>query len=103
MATAYENLPAGDDFDEDEIDFSDLREQYEVRLEEGLDAFIVLDGLPKVPEESVDKLKKFITKKLNPIGRVRDDGFYMPIGDSGQTEGCVDLCHSRLCCPANLI
>jgi translation initiation factor 3 subunit B len=87
MATPYENLPTGDDFDEDEIDFSDLRDQYEVRLEEGLDTFVVLDGLPTVPEGSIDKLKKFITKKLNPIGKVREDGFYMPVGEGGDSQG----------------
>jgi len=33
MAPSYENLPVeDDDFDESEIDFSDLQEQYEVRL-----------------------------------------------------------------------
>jgi translation initiation factor 3 subunit B len=87
MATQYENLPEGDDIDIDEIDFTDLQDQYEVRMEEGLDAFVVLDGLPRVPEESIPKLQKFIMKKFNPIGKVRDDGFYMPIGESGNTDG----------------
>ena len=87
MATTYDNLPLDDDFDEDEVDLSDLREQYEVRLEEGLDTFVVLDGLPEVPEESIDKLKKFVTKKLNAVGKVREDGFHMPMGSDGKTQG----------------
>jgi translation initiation factor 3 subunit B len=87
MAPSYENLPHDDGFDEEEIDFSDLREQYEVRLEEGLDTFIVIDGLPKVPEDSKAKLIKFILRKLNTVGRIREDGIHMPLGDDGVTEG----------------
>lgn len=87
MAPSFENLPVDDDFDEDEIDFSDLREQYEVRLEEGLDTFVVIDGLPKVPEDSKGKLVKFILRKLNSVGKVREDTIYMPLGEDGVTEG----------------
>ncbi|KAI9850408.1 MAG: Translation initiation factor 3 subunit b, partial [Pleopsidium flavum] len=62
MAPSFESLRDGDEDsydEEEEIDFSDLREQYEVRLEEGLDAFVVIDGLPIVPEDSKQKLVKF--------------------------------------------
>ena len=38
---------------------ADLREQYEVRMDEGLDTFVVVDGLPKVPPASKEKLTKF--------------------------------------------
>jgi translation initiation factor 3 subunit B len=84
---SFDNLPSGDEYDDDDIDFSDLREQYEVRLEEGLDAFVVLDGLPRVPEDSKSKLVKFIIRKLQPVGRVLEDGFYMPLGDDKLTDG----------------
>jgi translation initiation factor 3 subunit B len=87
MAPSFENLPVDEDFDESEIDFSDLREQYEVRLEEGLDAFIVIDGLPKVPQESAEKLKSFVLRKLKGAGKANADSMYMPLGDDGVTEG----------------
>jgi hypothetical protein len=90
MATAYEQLPEGDEIDDSEIDFSDLRAQYEVRVEEGLDTFVVLDGIPVVDEGSVEKLKRFITKKLNSVGRVRENGFHMPLtpeGDDRKSQG----------------
>ena len=88
MAPAYENLPLDeDDFDEEEIDFSDLREQYEVRLEEGLDAFVVFDGLPIVPEDNRAKLIKFVTRKLAAVGTVKEDGIFMPLNDENKTEG----------------
>ncbi|PVH96012.1 eukaryotic translation initiation factor-like protein 3 subunit B [Periconia macrospinosa] len=88
MATAYENLPMEDDeFDESQVDFTDIEEQYQVRLDEGLDAFVVVDGLPVVPEDSKGKLVKFILRKLNTVGRVKDDGVHMPVGEDGKTEG----------------
>ena len=66
---------------------TDLKEQYEVRLEQGLDAFVVVDGLPVVPEESKPKLIKFLIKQLNKAGRVKEDGFFMPVNDKNMTEG----------------
>ncbi|KAJ4411194.1 Translation initiation factor 3 subunit b [Didymella pomorum] len=88
MAPSYENLPLEDDeFDESQIDFTDIEEQFQVRLDEGLDAFVVIDGLPVVPEDSKGKLVKFVLRKLNSVGRVKDDGVHMPVNDEGKTEG----------------
>ena len=88
MSPSFANLPEDDDFDSDEeIDFSDLRNQHEVRLEEGLDTFVVVDGLPVVPEDSRPKLVKFLLKRLNIAGRTREDAVYMPLGDDKKTEG----------------
>lgn len=42
MAPSFDTLSDHDFEDgEDELDFSDLRDQYEVRMEEGLDTFVV--------------------------------------------------------------
>ncbi|KAF2098939.1 eukaryotic translation initiation factor-like protein 3 subunit B [Rhizodiscina lignyota] len=90
MAPSYDNLPSDEENDiEEEIDFSDLYEQYDVRLEESFDAFVVLDGLPVVPDENRPKLIKFILKKLNAVGKVRDGelGITMPLNDNGMTDG----------------
>ncbi|KZF26837.1 eukaryotic translation initiation factor 3 subunit B [Xylona heveae TC161] len=89
MAPSFQDLPPEEEhYDEDEdIDFSDLREQYEVRLEEGLDAFIVIDGLPVVPEESKSKLIKFLLRKLNTVGKTREDAIFMPLNDQKKSEG----------------
>lgn len=87
MAPSYDNLPVDDDFDESEIDFSDLTAQYEVRLEEGLDAFVVVDGLPVVPEASREKLVKFLLRKLNTVGRASQESVFMPMNDEGMSEG----------------
>ncbi|KAK4695858.1 translation initiation factor 3 subunit B, partial [Lecanoromycetidae sp. Uapishka_2] len=90
MAPSFDNLTQDDGtYDsEEEIDFSDLKEQYDVRLEQGLDAFVVIDGLPVVPEDSKPKLVKFLIKQLNKAGKVKEDGFFMPVNDESQkTEG----------------
>lgn len=58
-------------------------------MEEGLDTFIVIDGLPKVPDESKQKLIKFLLKKLNSVGKTKEDAIFMPLGDNNMSEGCV--------------
>ena len=76
-----------DEYDEEEeLDFSDLRDRFEVQLEQGLDTFVVIDGLPKVTEETRPKLIKFLLRKLNAVGRVKDDSIHMPIGDDGNSH-----------------
>lgn len=97
MAPSFDHLRDADDdvdFDEDEIDISDLREKYEVQLEQGYDAFVVIDGLPEVTEEQKPKLVKFLLKKLNAVGRVREESVYMPMGDDGKSLRSVraDVC-----------
>jgi translation initiation factor 3 subunit B len=87
MAPSFDNLRDEEEFDEDEIDYSDLREQFEVRLDEGLDTFVVIDGLPKVPEDNKGKLIKFLLRKLNSVGKAKEEGVFMPMGDDGVTEG----------------
>jgi translation initiation factor 3 subunit B len=89
MAPTFEHLREADldddEYDEDEIDISDLREKYEVQLEHGYDAFVVIDGLPEVTEEQKPKLVKFLSKKLNSVGKAREDSIFMPMGDDGKS------------------
>lgn len=67
--------------------FEDLHAQFDVRMEEGLDAFVVIDGLPVVPEDSKPKLIKFLLKKLNSAGRTREDAVFMPMNEKKMSEG----------------
>lgn len=66
-----------------------MTEQHEVRLEQGLDAFVVIDGLPIVPEDSKSKLVKFLLKKLNTVGKTKEDAIYMPLNEKKMSEGYV--------------
>jgi translation initiation factor 3 subunit B len=89
MAPSFDHLPdpEDEDYDEDEeLDFSDLRERFEVQLEQGLDAFVVIDGLPSVTEETKPKLIKFLKRKLDPVGKVKEDSIYMPLNAEGNSE-----------------
>ena len=90
MAPSFEQLDPETEYDDDasDVDFSDLREQYDVRMEEGLDTFIVIDGLPKVPAASKDKLVKFLLRKLTTAGQTKEENVFMPMNDAGEmTEG----------------
>lgn len=87
MAPSFDHLRDEDldedDIDMDEVDISDLKEKYEVQLEQGYETFVVIDGLPAVTEEQKPKLLKFLVKKLNSVGKTRDDLVYMPMGEDG--------------------
>ncbi|OLN90318.1 Eukaryotic translation initiation factor 3 subunit B [Colletotrichum chlorophyti] len=89
MAPSFDHLREADldddEYDEEEIDISDLREKYEVQLEQGYDTFVVIDGLPEVNEEQKPKLVKFLLKKLNTVGKTREDLVYMPMGENGKS------------------
>lgn len=89
MAPSFDHLREADldddEFNEDEIDTSDLRERFEVQLEQGYDTFVVIDGLPEVTEEQKPKLVKFLLRKLNTVGKTSEDLIYMPMGDDGKS------------------
>jgi translation initiation factor 3 subunit B len=89
MAPSFDTLREAnlddEDFNEDEIDISDLRERFEVQLEQGFDTFVVIDGLPEVTEDQKPKLAKFLLKKLNQVGKVREDQVHMPMGEDGKS------------------
>lgn len=76
-----------DEFNDEEVDISDLRAKYEVQLEQGFDTFVVIDGLPVVTEEQKPKLVKFLLKKLNSVGRTSEDSLEMPMGEDGKSHG----------------
>ncbi|KAL2808014.1 eukaryotic translation initiation factor eIF2A-domain-containing protein [Aspergillus granulosus] len=89
MAPSFDTLSEQDlhEEEEEEIDFSDLKAQYEVKLEEGLDTFIVIDGLPVVPEANRQKLIKFLLRKLNTVGHTSEDAVFMPLNAENMSEG----------------
>lgn len=68
---------------------ADLKAQYEVKLEEGLDTFVVIDGLPVVPGESRQKLIKFLLRKLSAVGHTSEDAIFMPLSEKNMSEGYV--------------
>jgi translation initiation factor 3 subunit B len=56
-------------------------------MEEGLDTFVVIDGLPKVPEDSRPKLIKFLLRKLTTAGKTKEDNVFMPMDEATQQTG----------------
>lgn len=95
MAPSFDHLPdpEEEDYDEeDELDFSDLREKFEVQLESGLDAFVVVDGLPEVTEETKPKLIKFLRRKLEPVGKIKEESIHMPLSGGKSERYFLTLC-----------
>jgi translation initiation factor 3 subunit B len=94
MAPSFDHLVEenldDEEFDEDEVDISDLKAKYEVQLESGLDTFVVVDGLPTVDENQKDKLVKFLLRKLKTIGKTTEDQIYMPMGEDGKSMKYVN-------------
>ncbi|KAK6614595.1 eukaryotic translation initiation factor eIF2A [Botrytis cinerea] len=88
MAPSFDHLPdpEEDEYDEEELDISDLRERFEVQLEQGLDTFVVIDGLPEVNEDTKPKLIKFLLRKLDSVGQTKKDSIHMPIGPDGKSH-----------------
>jgi translation initiation factor 3 subunit B len=56
-------------------------------MEESLDTFVVVDGLPIVPAESKAKLIKFLLKKLTAVGKTSEDAIFMPMNDQNMSDG----------------
>lgn len=67
------NLPDS----EDQLDFSDIEDEYEVSFEEGFDTTVVVDNVPIVDESKQDKLKNALRKIVKSQGLEFKD-IYMP-------------------------
>lgn len=76
--------PKLEDIKVDDVDFSDLEEQYTIPEDDSLNKYVVLDGAPIAPESKVPILTKVLTKFLSSVGKV--ENFYMPL-DGGKSRG----------------
>lgn len=84
---AAERLADHDD-DDIQVDCSDLERKYAVRMDMGLENFIVVDGTPIAPEGKVALLSKVLTKYFVQAGPISTDGLHVPTKD-GKTLGFV--------------
>ena len=52
----------------------------------------MIDGLPIVNQEQKSKLVKFLLKRLNSIGKIKDgeESVFMPMNDQGSSEGFAE-------------
>ncbi|KAJ3287790.1 Translation initiation factor 3 subunit b [Borealophlyctis nickersoniae] len=77
-----------DDFDESEIDFSDIEAQYAVDVPTTFDTAVVVDGVPIVGEAKMEKLITVIRKTFKNIGDIKENGIHMPRDPkTGMTKG----------------
>lgn len=92
MAPSFDTLSDHDFEDgEEELDFSDLRDQYEVRMEEGLDTFVVCERGAIVPQWLMNSGDRW-TPRSRPRSKTQID----QISDE-KTYFCGTIERSRRC------
>ncbi|KAH9976378.1 translation initiation factor eIF-3b [Lactifluus volemus] len=71
------------------IDYSDIEEKYKVRLEEGFDHILVVDGVPVIDKSKLDKLLTKIAKEFTRKGAaIKSDDISVPWNDkTGKSHG----------------
>ncbi|KAJ3570248.1 hypothetical protein NP233_g4527 [Leucocoprinus birnbaumii] len=75
--------------DPENIDYSDIENKYKVKHDEGFDNVLVLDGVPVIGKDKLDKLLTKICKEFSKKGiTVRPDDIHVPWDDStGKSKG----------------
>lgn len=79
MATEFEDIKL-DEIPVDDVDFTDLEEQYKVTDDFSFDQYIVVSGAPVIPESKVPVLKKALTGLFSKAGKVIDMEFPIDAG-----------------------
>lgn len=76
---AAERIASRDD-DDIQVDYSDLERKYAVKMDMGLENFVVIDNIPaKVPQSKLPKLSKILTKIFSDAGAIKPDGVHIPL------------------------
>ncbi|KAH9004158.1 translation initiation factor eIF-3b [Lactarius hatsudake] len=72
-----------------DIDFSDIEEKYKVRLEEGFDHILVVDGVPVIDKSKLEKLLAKIAKEFTRKGAaIKPDDISVPWNEkTGKSNG----------------
>jgi translation initiation factor 3 subunit B len=68
--------------------------RYQVKLDEGFDNIIVVDGVPVIDKSKLDKLLTKIAKEFTRKGAaIRTDDITMPFNEqTGKSNGCAPIC-----------
>jgi len=67
----------------------DLVQKYQVSFKEGLDNFLCVGGIPKVPKARVEKLTEVLKKVFRGFGQFIEDTMTFALDDEGGTKGFV--------------
>ncbi|KAG5440284.1 hypothetical protein PCANB_001854 [Pneumocystis canis] len=71
---------------DNEIDFSDLEAKYHISFEQDFKSLIIVDGIPQIPEEKREALLKIIGRQFSSVGKIKEDGIFMPMKDVDGTS-----------------
>ncbi|KAN0109913.1 Eukaryotic translation initiation factor eIF2A domain containing protein [Russula decolorans] len=70
------------------IDFSDIEKKYQVRLEDGFDNILVVDGVPVIDKSKLEKLLTKIAKAFTRKGAaIKPDDIFVPWNEAGKSNG----------------
>jgi translation initiation factor 3 subunit B len=65
---------------EEDINFDDIYEKYEISTENDFDTIVVVDGAPIVDEAKEEKLMAVLTKLFSKgAGEIKENGIWMPM------------------------
>lgn len=65
-------------------DDEDLNEEISSEFEGGFSNIIVVDNLPVVPKEKLEKLEGVVRKIYSQIGLIKEDGLWLPVDPATQ-------------------
>jgi translation initiation factor 3 subunit B len=72
----FKNLPEH----EEDINFDDIYEKYEIDSENDFDTIVVVDGAPIIDEAKQEKLITVLTKLFTKgAGEIKENGIWMPM------------------------
>ncbi|KAJ7783901.1 eukaryotic translation initiation factor eIF2A-domain-containing protein [Mycena maculata] len=76
---------------DDDIDYSDIEEKYQVQYDDGFDNLLVVDGVPVIDKSKVDKLLARICKEFSRKGlSIKPDDITMPWDETtGKNRGFI--------------
>ena len=103
-------MPVPTSVDDEGIDYSDIEKKcvicalklaaftdpscrYQVKLEEGFDNILVVDGVPVIDKSKLEKLLQKISKDFSRKGcPIKPENITVPWNDAnGKSKGCVDM------------
>ncbi|EEB09532.1 translation initiation factor eIF3b [Schizosaccharomyces japonicus yFS275] len=77
---------------DEEVDVSDVEEKFRVPKPAGYDTIVVIQGAPVVDESKKKDFFRFLTTRVfAKIGKVKENGLYMPFNDVNGTSKSMGL------------
>ncbi|KAH9939231.1 translation initiation factor eIF-3b [Epithele typhae] len=79
----------GSAYDDEDIDYSDIQEKYQVEYDDGLENILIVDGVPVIDQSKLERLLQKISKDFSKKGlRITPDQITVPFDQAkGKSKG----------------